>query len=157
MRCHPVPWYKLPVCLVASVVSDSCVAWTVAHQAPLSIGISQARILEWVAIPFSRGSSLPRGLLPLLLGRWVLFHCTTWEAHKIPIYANFSPILSFSLELSPGHQTGTWHFLLGISACWTDFSDLKQDSCFSPSLTWFILPVFPSQKMAHRCSSGQQP
>ena len=34
--------------------------WTVAHQAPLSMGILQARILEWVAILFSRGSSQPR-------------------------------------------------------------------------------------------------
>ena len=33
--------------------------WTVAHRAPLSIGILQARILEWVAIPSSRGSSRP--------------------------------------------------------------------------------------------------
>ena len=31
--------------------------WTVAHQAPLSLGILQARILEWVAMPSSRGSS----------------------------------------------------------------------------------------------------
>ena len=34
--------------------------WTVAHQVSLSMGILQARILEWVAIPFSRGSSQPR-------------------------------------------------------------------------------------------------
>ena len=34
--------------------------WTVAHQAPLSIGILQVRILEWVASPSSRGSSQPR-------------------------------------------------------------------------------------------------
>ena len=34
--------------------------WTVAHQAPLSMGIFQAGILQWVAIPFSRGSSRPR-------------------------------------------------------------------------------------------------
>ena len=34
--------------------------WTVAHQAPLSLGILQARILEWVAMPSSRGSSQPR-------------------------------------------------------------------------------------------------
>ena len=34
--------------------------WTIAHQSPLSMGILQARILEWVAIPFSRGSSQPR-------------------------------------------------------------------------------------------------
>ena len=35
--------------------------WTVACQAPSSVlRISQARILEWVAISFSRGSSWPR-------------------------------------------------------------------------------------------------
>ena len=28
--------------------------WTVARQAPLSMGIIQARILEWVAMPSSR-------------------------------------------------------------------------------------------------------
>ena len=32
----------------------------VAFQAPLSMGLLQARMLEWVAIPFSRGSSQPR-------------------------------------------------------------------------------------------------
>ena len=31
--------------------------WTVARQVPLSMRILQARILEWVAMPFSRGSS----------------------------------------------------------------------------------------------------
>ena len=36
------------------------VPWTVAHQAPLSMGILQARILEWVAIQSSRGSSQTR-------------------------------------------------------------------------------------------------
>ena len=35
--------------------------WTAAHQAPLSMGIFQARVLEWVTISFSRESSLPRG------------------------------------------------------------------------------------------------
>ena len=33
---------------------------TVARQAPLSMGILKAGILEWVAVPFSRGSSQPR-------------------------------------------------------------------------------------------------
>ena len=31
--------------------------WIVARQAPLSMGFLQARRLEWVVIPFSRGSS----------------------------------------------------------------------------------------------------
>ena len=34
--------------------------WTVACQAPLSMGILQARILEWVAMPYARGSFQPR-------------------------------------------------------------------------------------------------
>ena len=41
-------------------MSDSATPWTVVSQAPLSMKILQARILEWVAIFFSRGSSLPR-------------------------------------------------------------------------------------------------
>ena len=34
--------------------------WTVARQAPLSMGILQAKILEWVAMPSSTGFSQPR-------------------------------------------------------------------------------------------------
>ena len=54
--------FLLPACAVLSrsVLSDSVTPWTVAHQAPLSTGIHQARILEWVAMPSFRGSSQPR-------------------------------------------------------------------------------------------------
>ena len=34
--------------------------WTIARQAPLAMGISKARILEWVGISFSKGSFLSR-------------------------------------------------------------------------------------------------
>ena len=44
-------------CSVASAVSDSAKPWTETCQAPLSMGILQARIPKWVAYPFSRGSS----------------------------------------------------------------------------------------------------
>ena len=44
-------------------------------------GISQVRILEWVAIPFSRGSSWLRDPTPhLLLCRQILYHWATKEA-----------------------------------------------------------------------------
>ena len=43
--------------IICSVVSDSVTPWTIAHQAPLSMGIQQAGILEWVAMSSSRGSS----------------------------------------------------------------------------------------------------
>ena len=42
-------------------MSTSVTPWTVDHPPGSSLhGILQARILEWVAIPFSRGSSQPR-------------------------------------------------------------------------------------------------
>ena len=51
-------------------------------------GILQARILGWVAISFSRGSSPPRDqtMSPRVscIGRWVLYHCATWEASYSP-------------------------------------------------------------------------
>ena len=59
------------ICLISSIIhppvlcSLSCVHLfvalrPVAHQAPLSVGILQARILEWVARPTSRGRPNPR-------------------------------------------------------------------------------------------------
>ena len=45
--------------------------------------ISRARILEWVAIPFSRGSSWPRDRTGVswisCIGRQSLYHQATWE------------------------------------------------------------------------------
>ena len=43
--------------LSRSAVSDSVTLWTVARQAPLALGILQASILEWVAMPSSRPRS----------------------------------------------------------------------------------------------------
>ena len=41
-----------------SVMSDSVTPWTVAHQAPLSMGFSRTeKTLVWSAISFFRGSS----------------------------------------------------------------------------------------------------
>ena len=37
-----------------------CDLWTVAHQAPLSMGFSRQKILEWVVMSSSQGSSQPR-------------------------------------------------------------------------------------------------
>ena len=52
-------FFKFAVC-VLSHIQPFLTLWTIAHQDPLSMGFSQARILEWVALPFSRGSSQPR-------------------------------------------------------------------------------------------------
>ena len=66
-------------CLTLSDLMD------VAHQALLSLGILQAKILEWVAMPSSRGSSYP-GIKPASLASAALAGgfftaSATWEAH----------------------------------------------------------------------------
>ena len=61
---------------------------TVAGQALLSMGILQARILEWVAMPSAKGSSQPRNWtwISYVSCCWVLYHpeffttSATWEA-----------------------------------------------------------------------------
>ena len=49
-------------------------------------GIFQARIIEWVAISYSRGSSWSRDQTHIswvsCIGRWILYYCATWEALK---------------------------------------------------------------------------
>ena len=70
-RCvlyHRATWEALYVhCAVLRLVAHSCLTlcnpMDYSLQAPLSMGILQARILEWVAISFFRGSSLP-GIQP---------------------------------------------------------------------------------------------
>ena len=63
-------------------MSDSSVTpWTVAHQVPSVHGISQMRILEWVAISFSTGSFWPRDPTHIFcIGRQVLYYWATREA-----------------------------------------------------------------------------
>ena len=49
-------------------------------------GIPQARILEWVAISFSRGSSQPgiKSMSPTLAGRFLFFFFLTTEPPEMP-------------------------------------------------------------------------
>ena len=55
--------------------------WTVVHHGSSVHGILQARILEWVAISSSRGSSQPGNQTWVsCIGRGVLYSCATWEA-----------------------------------------------------------------------------
>ena len=78
------------MCLVAQSCLTLCNPWT-ACQAPLSMEILQARILEWVAYPFSRGSSQPRNQtrVSLIVGRfftsWAISifpEVLTWNIHQ---------------------------------------------------------------------------
>ena len=73
------------VCVCVCVCVHVCIyIWTAARQAPLSSGILQARILEWVAMPFSRGSSSPRDRTRVfwIAGRFF----TIWATRKVHIH-----------------------------------------------------------------------
>ena len=83
----------LPKSMCACVLSRfshvrlSAIPWTLARQAPLSMGILQARILEWVAMPSHRASSWPRNWTcssyVFCIGRQVLDHqCHLGSPHQ---------------------------------------------------------------------------
>ena len=71
-------------CCSVIVMSNSFVTpWTIAGQAPLSIGFS-SKNMELGAISFSRGSSQPENWTRIsyasCIGRRILYHCSTWKA-----------------------------------------------------------------------------
>ena len=68
-------------------------------------GIFQARMLEWVAFSFSRGSSQPRDQTrDSCIGRQILYHCATWEAHslvKVKVKSQSCLTLCDSMDCNP--------------------------------------------------------
>ena len=97
MRVYPQPHLQikngkqffLQETLCCGLSRFSCVQlfetpWTVACQTPLSMEILQARIVEWIAMPSSRGSSQPRDgtLVSRTAGR--LF--TVWATRKVHVF-----------------------------------------------------------------------
>ena len=77
----------------------------IVHQAPLSMGIPQARILEWVALPSSRESSQTRD--------WTqVFHIaggffTVWAAREAQEYGIGEPVPSPGELPDPGIKAGS--------------------------------------------------
>ena len=72
------------LCAVLSRGQLFVTPWTVACQAPLSMGNLQAIILEWVAMPSTRGFFQPRDWTHVsCVGRQILYHRATWEAQPL--------------------------------------------------------------------------
>ena len=120
--------------LVARLCSSLVTPWTETGQAPLSHGISQARMLEWVAISFSRGSSQLRdrtqvsriaGILYRLShqGRaeeyvvtckhtkhvlLLLIRIFMWTIFKVFIFAIFTILLCFMLWFLAMRHVGVY-------------------------------------------------
>ena len=68
-------WPRVYVCSVGFTLCHTMVCSPLGFSVP---GIFKARILEWVAIPFSRRSSPPRDQTHVssisCIGRWILYH-----------------------------------------------------------------------------------
>ena len=66
-------------------------------------GIFQARILKWVAISYSRGSSQPRDQSCVsyisCIGRWNVYHWATWVVLSGIILTSVYKLLCYSLVL----------------------------------------------------------
>ena len=95
-------------------------AWTVACQAPLSMGILQARILEWVDMPSSRGSFQTRESNPGLLNcRWILYHLSHQRSPQPTVLAFNLVFLSFQ-SLMVNHVNRYSHQSTHLSCMSTD-------------------------------------
>ena len=125
-----------------SVVSDSLQPIDCSPQGTSVHGILQARILEWVAISFSRGSSRPRDRTQVsrIAGRrfilWVTrearkvlnLHCEiSKNREKFPISSH--PILSFNHQI----LLNDFHVLITVFFWW------RTNMQISKSLTWMFI------------------
>ena len=85
--------------------------------------IFQARVLEWVAIFSSRGSSRPRDWNCVscisCVGRRVLCHCVSWEAHNSVIFSYL--LLPLHIKKKKSHiyskivTNPTYYFIFSLS------------------------------------------
>ena len=112
-------------------------------------GILQARILKWVAIPFSRGSSWPRN--------WIQVSCitggffTNWAIRVAPspLHILINASLSFKTQWTvlptlPQLQTASWVCGLSVWISHSVFSSLLLHQVkLSPGklLPWIYIPV----------------
>ena len=90
-------------CVSRSVVSISATPWTVAHQAPLSMGWSQQEY--WTGLTFPPSGDLPDpGIKPTCpvsyIGRQILYHeppgaqdTLAQDKHPLALCLQFSPVL----------------------------------------------------------------
>ena len=79
--------------------------WNVSRQAPVSMGILQARILELVAMPSSRGSSQSRDWTCVTyvshIGRPVLYH--EWHLGSLTISWSLLKVISIESMMLSNH------------------------------------------------------
>ena len=105
-------------CLVAKLCQVFCNPMGCSQSGSFVHRISQARILEWVAIPFSRGSSRPTDLTQVsyTAGRFFTFWATREACTKLFLFPNC--FINFQvIKLS----SSSFFFLAWDVGCWLQF------------------------------------
>ena len=114
LMSHPLPTSLLPA-LTSHACSFTQLCLTLFNSMDCNPpgssvhGIFQARMLECVTVSNSRGSSLSKDRTCIscisCIGRWILSHCTTWEAlpalastSLLPVAQDIGAILNSSLS-----------------------------------------------------------
>ena len=87
--------------------------WTVAHQAPLSMGFQRQEYCSGFDISFSRRSSWPRDQTCIIfcIDMWVLYHWVTREAHIIHSSSSVLLVAQYLLPekaMAPHSSTLAW-------------------------------------------------
>ena len=108
IQCGATCQKRLRVCVLGrfSHVRLFAIPWMVCSLLGSSLhGILQAGVLEWVAIPFSRGFSWPRDWTHVshvsCIGRQILYH---WAIKEAPL--NLFPAVCTEAAGVPGVETG---------------------------------------------------
>ena len=104
-----------------SVMSDSWQPMNCSLPGSSVHGILQARILEWVAIPFSRGSSPPKDQtqVSFTAGRFFTIWATRKALNKRPEINKFQIELSgLTPKITPWNQV-TKRAALAVYPCWS--------------------------------------
>ena len=150
------------------LITQSC--WTLCNPMDCSPpgssvhGIFHARILEWVAISYSRGSSQPRDWIHISYvscnGRWILYHWAIWEAQS-SLY--FSSVQSLSrVWLFATLWTRARQASLSITGVYSNSCPLSQwchPTISSSVVPFSCLQTFPASgsfQMSQLFASGGQ-
>ena len=144
-------WVCVCVCvLVAWSCPTLCDPMDCSPPASSVCGILQVRILEWVAIPFSRGSSQPRDQTRVSCisrtGRWILYH----QPHLGP-----PPLFSVVVFIFRAFTT-TWDCNIFLICCLFSTSPdmyIPRGQVFFPLFCSLTYTMLLGQHLAHsRCS-----
>ena len=119
-------------------------------------GISQARILEWVAMPSSRGSSTPKDPFPHLLGllhcRWILYRWVTRETLRATYFWKMSPDVFLSSQSARLSLLSLVRAGVQIPPTATTASLCNQGISYG---AWKILTSAPAILSPYRWSTGR--